>query len=101
MNEDIEIINMRDTPDFGTLPGDVRVDRSTKWGNPFRIGPGRTRDQVCDDYERWIIDRLAYGDLDIEEIAHAKRLGCHCAPARCHAESLRKLIYLSQKQVML
>lgn len=97
----IEIVNLHHCKDFGTRPGDVLVDRRTKWGNPFRVGPGMTRDQACDEYEKWIIDQLAFGKLDIEEIAHAQRLGCWCAPSRCHAESLRTLIVLSKKQVML
>jgi len=97
----IEIVNLRNCPDFGTRPGDVRVDRSTKWGNPFKMGPGMPRDKACDEYEKWIIDQVAYGKLDIAEIAHAQRLGCWCAPARCHAESLRTLIVLSKKQVIM
>jgi len=74
----IEIINLRNCKDFGTRPGDVAVHRGTKWGNPFHISKTMTRDQACDAYEKWIIDQLAEEKLDIEEIAHARRLGCWC-----------------------
>ena len=31
-------------------------------------------------------------ELDIAEIANAKRLGCWCKPKRCHGDFLKKMI---------
>lgn len=68
---------------------DVRVDRTTKWGNPFRIGPDGDRDEVCDKHAEWIKTQpqllAALGELK------GKRLGCWCAPLRCHGDTLAKL----------
>lgn len=68
---------------------DVRIDRSTKWGNPFRIGIDGNRDQVCDKHAEWIQTQprllAALGELK------GKRLGCWCKPLRCHGDTLAKL----------
>jgi ParB-like chromosome segregation protein Spo0J len=67
----------------------VRIDRSTKYGNPFVLGEDGDRDQVCDAYERHylphkpsISDRIESGDLT------GKVLVCHCYPQRCHGDCL-------------
>jgi ParB-like chromosome segregation protein Spo0J len=67
----------------------VRIDRSTKYGNPFVLGEDGDRDQVCDAYERHylphkpsISDRIESGDLA------GKVLVCHCYPQRCHGDCL-------------
>ena len=68
---------------------DVKVDRSTKWGNQFRIGLHGDRDTVCDLYEQWF---WTQPDLiaALPELV-GKRLGCWCAPLRCHADFLARL----------
>jgi len=45
----VEVVSFRTTKDFGK-PGDVRIDRGSKWGNQFNIGKDGNRDQVCDKY---------------------------------------------------
>ena len=68
---------------------DVRIDRTTKWGNPFRIGRDGGRDEVCDKHAEWIQTQpqllAALGELK------GQRLGCWCAPLRCHGDTLAKL----------
>ena len=32
----------------------VRIDRTTKWGNPFRVGADGDRDEVIEKYRRWL-----------------------------------------------
>lgn len=67
---------------------DVLIDRSTPWGNPYRIGPDGDRGQVIAAYERYLAARpdllAALGQL------RGKRLGCHCAPAPCHGDVLAR-----------
>lgn len=67
---------------------DVKVDRSTKWGNPFRLGFDGTRDEVCDAYEEYLLStpKLVKALPELK----GKVLACHCAPKRCHAEILAK-----------
>ena len=91
----IEVVNMRTcVPPWGQ-PGDVRIDRATKWGNPFHIGI-LNRDEVCDAYEHAFLNWTR----DIAEITSAKRLGCWCKPKRCHGDFLKKEIekYLAKQQ---
>lgn len=67
----------------------VRIDRSTRYGNPFVLNEDGDRDDVCDAYERnylphkpSIMDRIQAGDLA------GKVLVCHCHPQRCHGDCL-------------
>ena len=72
-----------------TLTYDVRIDRQTKWGNPFFVGRDGTRAQVIEKYRAYILERpelLA----SLSEL-RGKRLGCHCAPLTCHGDVLAEL----------
>jgi hypothetical protein len=67
----------------------VRIDRSTRYGNPFVLGEDGDRDDVCDSYERHYLphkpsinERIEAGDLT------GKVLVCHCYPQRCHGDCL-------------
>ncbi len=73
-------------------PDIVRVDRRSKWGNPFAIGAPdpdtghpMTRDDVLRHYRGWLLDMLAPEPTFIEPL-RGKRLACWCAPERCHAD---------------
>ena len=71
-------------------PFDVLIDRRTKWGNPFQIGNGMTRDDVISKYEEYI-----RGRPDLLNSLHelkGKVLGCWCKPKACHGDVLVKLI---------
>jgi len=67
----------------------VRIDRSTRYGNPFVLDDDGDRDEVCDSYERHylphkpsITDRIEAGELS------GKVLVCHCYPQRYHGDCL-------------
>lgn len=67
----------------------VRIDRSTRYGNPFVLNEDGDRDEVCDAYEQHylphkpsITERIEAGDLT------GKVLICHCYPQRCHGDCL-------------
>lgn len=71
----------------------VRIDRGTRYGNPFVLGEDGDRDAVCDAYKKYylphkasILDRISDGNLD------GMVLVCHCYPERCHGDSLLDLI---------
>ena len=115
----IEVINLNQCRDFGKL-GDQRCDRETKWGNPFIMYETKDRNKVCslyDDYldaittpnnedmvktllklgglpqiqvDMWM--RKTNGYLDIRELKDVKRMGCFCAPSKCHCDTLKKHI---------
>ena len=69
---------------------DVRIDRRSKWGNPFTIRKGRPREEVIADYREWIASQpdllAALPELE------GKRLGCWCAPKPCHGDVLVQLV---------
>lgn len=67
----------------------IRIDRSTRYGNPFVLHEDGDRDEVCDSYERHylvrkpsITERIDAGELT------GKVLVCHCYPQRCHGDCL-------------
>ena len=67
----------------------VRIDRSTRYGNPFVLNEDGDRDDVCSAYERHylphkpsITERIEAGELT------GKVLVCHCYPQRCHGDCL-------------
>jgi hypothetical protein len=70
----------------------IRIDRSTRYGNPFVMGEDGTRDAVCDAFEIHylphkpsISSRIKSGDLC------GRVLICHCYPERCHGDCLASL----------
>ncbi len=70
-------------------PDSVFVGRPSKWGNPFKIGPDGTRDEVIAKYRDYLLDRP---DLIAQRNElRGKNLICFCAPLACHADVLLKL----------
>lgn len=72
--------------------GIVRVDRATKWGNPFRIGRNATRTEVIERYRRDLWRRVRAGEVDLDELAalDGRDLACWCHPMPCHADVLAR-----------
>jgi len=64
----------------------LAIDRSSKWGNPFILGPDGDRDTVCDCFEKYADLKLSF-ETNAKEL-NGKVLCCHCYPERCHGESL-------------
>jgi hypothetical protein len=64
----------------------LAIDRSSKWGNPFIMGPDGDRDAVCDCFEKYADLKLSF-ETNAKEL-NGKVLCCHCYPERCHGESL-------------
>ena len=67
----------------------VRIDRLSRWGNPFRIPADGSRDDVCDRFAHHLAKRPAL----LEQIAdlRGKVLVCWCHPLRCHGHHLAAL----------
>lgn len=89
-----EVVNLRSKPfEAYVAPGSVvRIDRKSKWGNPFVIGKDGDRDEVIRKYESWLWARIRAGQFAIEDLAEldGKRLACWCAPLPCHGDVLAK-----------
>lgn len=70
-------------------PYDLLIDRHTRWGNPFRIGPDGTREQVIALYRQWIQTQpILLAGLPL---LRGKVLGCWCHPLPCHGDVLAEL----------
>lgn len=80
-----KVVNIR------TDPFDVRIDRRSKWGNPFVIGKDGERGEVIAAYKDWLLSTRP-DLLDALPELRGKRLGCWCAPKPCHGDVLLELL---------
>ena len=64
----------------------VYVGRPSKWGNPYEIGNGYSREDVVKLYDLWIRNQRELLE-DLAELK-GKDLVCWCAPKLCHADIL-------------
>ena len=73
---------------------DVYIGRSSVWGNPFKIGPDGTREEVVALYEALLQKKILAGVIKKEDIMalEGKTLVCFCAPLACHGDVLVKTI---------
>lgn len=81
-------------------PNTVKVDRTTRYGNPFKVTEDRNEASVALAFHTWLTvegchasipDRKAALLAAIPEL-RGKNLACWCAPGRaCHADVLLEL----------
>ena len=95
----VPVINLRNEPklreafEYAHVHNNtVLIDRRTKWGNRFRIGPDGTRDQVIARYRADLWRRIRAGEIALEELAEIAGCwyACWCLPRRCHGEVLAR-----------
>lgn len=79
-------------------PNTVKVDRSTRWGNPFIIGDFNIPNAAAavDRYREWLDGRVVGPKppslADIRSALQGKNLACWCEPdGWCHADILLAL----------
>ena len=80
----------------------VKVDRSSLLGNPFFMRDESMRDDVCDSYYEYFMGQIKDRDsvvsyavnelLKIARSGKALNLQCHCAPKRCHADTIKQYL---------
>jgi hypothetical protein len=88
VNCDPQVLNRRQFP--GRLPPNTKlIDRTTDWGNPYHIGVDGSRDDVCDKHAARIVTQPALM-ARLDEL-RGFNLMCHCAPKRCHGDTLLRL----------
>ena len=74
-------------------PNAVKVDRSTRWGNPFGVGPGCTRRQAVAAFALHLAatEQASLRD-EIRSELRGKNLACWCPlDEPCHADVLLRL----------
>ncbi|CAN5279141.1 DUF4326 domain-containing protein [soil metagenome] len=71
--------------------GAVKVDRSTMWGNPYRLDGGRTAEQAVEAFRLLVADSHALKEMAVKKL-RGHDLACWCAPdAPCHADVLLEI----------
>lgn len=66
----------------------------SKFANPYKIGSGRTREDVIEQYETWLLEEMDAGRITNSDLAElqGKNLGCWCAPDPCHADVIMEYL---------
>ena len=92
----IIVVNMRHET------GDIRIDRRSLYGNPYRITRSCSRGMAVWKYRDWISQRPAVFDALLNEVKRLKwagltyvRLGCWCEPLECHGDVLRGMLEMA------
>jgi hypothetical protein len=68
----------------------IRIDRSSKYGNPFVMDQDGDRDFVCDCFENHYLPHKPSIKRDIPRLK-GKVLICHCYPNKCHGDTLARM----------
>ena len=71
-------------------PWDVRIDRSTIWGNPFILGRDGTRAEVIEKYRQLVLSKPRFVEQIRKELK-GKVLACWCKPKACHGDVLAEI----------
>lgn len=73
---------------------DVKIDRTTRWGNPYKISNTLSRAQAISLYKQYIVGEILAGHITKEDflVLKGKRLGCWCAPLPCHGDILKEIV---------
>lgn len=70
----------------------VIVDRTSRWGNPFRVGRDGDRNEVIKKYREWLKEKLKE-DPDFLEPLKGKDLVCFCPlNEKCHADVILEFL---------
>lgn len=75
-----EIVNIK------TSTYDVYIGRGSIYGNPYKIGIDGNRDDVCNKHLVYLKNNLSSRKFKYKDLKFLdnKRLGCYCAPNKCH-----------------
>ena len=101
------VVNMKHSPELRAAldgvdeHGDVvRIDRRTRWGNPFFIGRHGSREEIIERYRTWLWDKVKKGEIQVAELAalNGKTLACQCGPP-CHGDVLVKAAAWAQERI--
>lgn len=79
----MKVVNMKNERKW-----DVKIDRSSVLGNPFRIGKDGNREEVIKKYRTYLYNCIKVVD-ELNNLADMKEdtvLGCWCRPKACHGD---------------
>jgi Domain of unknown function (DUF4326) len=73
----------------------VKVDRSSRWGNPFKVSAFEDAQTCVEKFKHWLTDAPEGRELasDAKGELRGKNLACWCPlTAPCHADVLLHLV---------
>lgn len=81
------VVNMRHEP------FEVRIDRATPYGNPFRIGRDGDRRKCIEKFKVWWLspERAKLREKAKKELK-GRVLGCWCKPSACHGDVITEYV---------
>lgn len=84
LHDDFDVYIGRAVPEHGLA--------ASKWGNPFVMADesDAERERALAAYREWVVTQSDLMD-SLEEL-RGRRLGCWCAPNRCHGDVLIELL---------
>ena len=84
LHEEFDVYIGRAVPELGI--------EGSKWGNPFVLADDSDaeRERVIAAYREWVVTQPELMS-SLEEL-RGRRLGCWCAPKRCHGDVLVELL---------
>ena len=71
-------------------PDAVYIGRGSPYGNPFVIGKDGDRNEVCDKYERYLLNNPQLLKA-VKANLRGRDVVCFCAPKRCHGDTLVRI----------
>jgi HK97 family phage portal protein len=92
----ITVANCKTTPNRNAR-GHVYIGRPSPLGNPYKIGPDGTRDEVIAKYAAWLPTDPA-AQAEISALSNRLRNGedltllCWCSPLPCHGDVVKEAI---------
>ena len=88
-----KVLNIRDFKPGEWPENTVRVDRRSRWGNPFvmRDESDAERNRVRDAFEEMAARLLPETIAAMKTDLKGKNLACWCTPKRCHADTLLRI----------
>ncbi len=95
-----ERIQLKRTKGWRMPPNTVKVDRTSLFGNPYRVGLYRnfTAEDAVSAFREWLPAHPYFVAMVRRDLA-GKNLACWCKPgAPCHADVLLELANQSHEQ---
>lgn len=110
-NFKVEVVNIKKTPEDKNAENYVYCGRGSALGNPFPMGnySKEERDRVCEEYEQYITKELESDNREIKDQLNliwnivrkqgSVKLGCFCAPQRCHCDTVKDILEKKYEQL--
>ncbi len=74
----------------------VVIDRTSKYGNPFRRIDYGSKDEVLKLYEEYLLTNKELCDMVYSELKN-KTLACWCKPSKCHGDII--VDYINKRDI--